>query len=478
MSVDLNLRPTLSLLGSEGITRLHGGAVQILAETGLNVHHPDMRQKLADAGARLGDDVRVYLSEEMVTSAIQSASKNVVIHDRLGKPVMPLGPHQMCFGTGSDLVNTRDAETLERRSSRSSDVSNAARLCDALEDIDFVMSFGLPADVPAPDIEPRQFYDMIANTTKPALMTSYSGLDTLQRMHDMACLVAGGDDAFRARPNYVMYGQFVSPLQHDLMAVERLIFCADHDVPLIYIPTIMPGASGPVTLAGSFALAVAESLAGLVMHQTQRPGAPFIFGACVSQLDMRTMLYPYGSPEWRLNDLAMAELSRHYGLPVFGTGGSTDSKTTDAQTGAESALGILAAVLAGTNLIHDVGYLESGLTGSLESIVLGAEHARWARHYIEGFDISAETLALDVIHQVGPGKQFLDQDHTIRHLRSRMWHPYVSDRDGFDAWESAGSKDYAARARDFALDLLKSHEPDALAPGIDKDLRRLANVDG
>ena len=123
-----------------------------------------------------------------------------------------------------------------------------------------------------------------------------------------------------------------------------------------------------------------------------------------------------------------------------------------------------------------MGYLESGLTGSLESIVLGAEHARWARHYIEGFDISGETLALDVIQQVGPGKQFLDQDHTIRHLRSRMWHPYVSDRDGFEAWEGAGSKDYAARARDFALDLLKSHEPEPLDSGIDGDLRRLANL--
>ena len=476
MSSELTLRPSLSLLGSEGIARLHSAAVRILEDTGLNVHHPGMRQRLADAGARLGDDVRVFLSEELVAGALDTACKKVVVHDRAGEPAMPLGPHQIYFGTGSDLVNTRDTETLERRPSRLSDVSNAARLCDALEDIDFVMSFGLPGDVPAPHVEPQQFYAMIANTTKPVLMTSYSGLDTLQHMHDMACLIAGGEDVFRAKPNYVMYGQFVSPLQHDLMAVERMIFCADHDVPLIYIPTIMPGASGPMTFAGSLALAVAEGLAGLVMHQTQRPGAPYIFGACVSQLDMRTMLFPYGSPQWRLNDLVMAELSRHYGLPVFGTGGSTDSKVTDAQTGAESALGILAAALAGTNLIHDLGYLESGLTGSLESIVLGAEHARWAKHYIEGVDISEETLALDVIARVGPGKQFLDQDHTVAHLRRVTWEPYVSDRDGFDAWQAAGSNDYAARAREFALDLLKSHESDPLDPSLNKDLRQLANL--
>jgi trimethylamine--corrinoid protein Co-methyltransferase len=161
---------------------------------------------------------------------------------------------------------------------------------------------------------------------------------------------------------------------------------------------------------------------------------------------------------------------------VFGTGGSTDSKVTDAQTGAESALGILSAALAGTNLIHDLGYLESGLTGSLESIVLGAEHARWAKHYIEGVDISVETLALDVIAQVGPGKHFLDQDHTLAHLRRVTWEPYVSDREGFHAWQASGSRDYAARAREFALDMLKSHEPDSLDPGLDVDLRRLAHL--
>ena len=478
MSTNLTLRPNLSLLGPEGIRRLHDAAVKILEDTGLNVHHPAMRQKLSDSGARLGDDVRVFLTGDLVGRALDTVCKSVVVHDRGGQPVMPLRPHQIYFGTGSDLVNTRDTETFHRRPSRLSDVSNAARLCDGLEDIDFVMSFGLPGDVPAPHIEPQQFYAMIANTTKPVLMTSYSGLDTLQRMHDMACLVAGGEDAFRARPNYVMYGQFVSPLQHDLMAVERLIFCADQDVPLIYIPTIMPGASGPMTFEGSLALAVAEGLAGLVMHQTQRPGAPYIFGACVSQLDMRTMLFPYGSPQWRLNDLVMGEMSRHYGLPVFGTGGSTDSKVTDAQTGAESALGILAAALAGTNLIHDLGYLESGLTGSLESLVLGAEHARWVRHYIEGLNISDETLALDVIAQVGPGKQFLDQDHTVDHLRRVTWEPYVSDRDCFDAWEASGSKDYASRAREFALDLLQSHVPDPIEPALDKDLRQLASIAG
>ena len=469
-------RPILNMMDSARIEQLHQAATTILEEVGLNVHHPEMRRKLGQAGAELGEGQRVHISAQMVEAALGTAKKEIVVHNRLGEPMMPLGPHQVYFGTGSDLVYTRDLESGKRRQSLLKDVARSARLCDALEDIDFVMSFALPGDVPNEDAEPQQYYALLHNTVKPVIMTSFSGLDALARMHEMACLVAGGDQAFRERPNYIMYGQFVSPLQHDQQAVERLIFCADHEVPLIYIPTIMCGASGPITLFGSLALAVAEALAGLVMHQVQCPGAPFIFGACVSQLDMRTALFPYGSPEWRLNDLVMAELARHYGLPVFGTGGATDSKQVDAQAGAEYAASLLMAAMAGTNLIHDVGYLDSGLTGSLESIVLGAEQIRWVKQFVGGFEVSEKTLAKDVLAQVGPAANFLGHDHTLEHLRRVMWVPYVADRRDYDGWVAAGGQDYAARAREHAQDLLSSHQPHPVNDAVEERLRELCNM--
>jgi len=470
-------QPHLTLMSQANIEQVHNAATTILEKTGLNIHHPEMRRRLAEAGARLGEDQRVYIPVAMVERALSTARRDVVVHNRLGEPVMPLGPHQIYFGTGSDLVYTRDIDTMERRVSVLEDAARAARLCDALDEIDFVMSCALPSDVSNEDAEPQQYYALLCNTIKPVIMTSFSGMDAFERMHEMACIVAGGDDVFRQRPNYIMYGQFVSPLQHDRQAVERLVFCADHEVPLIYIPTIMSGASGPLTLAGSLALAAAESLAGLVMYQTQRPGAPFIFGACVSQLDMRTMLFPYGSPEWRLNDLVMAELSRYYGLPVFGTGAATDSKVVDAQAGAEYASSLLVAALAGTNLIHDIGYLDSGLTGSLESILLSAEQIRWVKQFIAGIEVSEETLALQVIADVGPGRQFLEHDHTLKHLRRTMWVPYVTDRGGYDAWIAGGSKDYATRAREYARQLVRSHRPQALASSVETSLRELCRID-
>ncbi len=469
-------KPNLALTGQAEMERLHEAATQILETTGLNVHHPDLRRQLADAGARMGGGSRTYLPAEMVDRALQTAKRSVTIYNRLGEAAMTLEPRQAYFGTGSDLVYTRDLETGARRKSVLADAGRAARLCDALDEIDFVMSFALPSDVPNEHAEAQQYYTLLHNTVKPPIMTSFSGQDTFERMHQMACLIAGGEDAFRQRPNYIMYGQFVSPLQHDRQAVDRLVYCADHEIPLIYVPTIMPGASGPLTLAGSLALAAAESLAGLVMHQTRRPGGPFIFGACVSRLDMRTMLFPYGSPEWRLNDLVMAELSRYYGLPVFGTGGASDSKVLDAQAGIEFAASLLVAALAGTNLIHDVGYLDSGLTGSLESILLGAEQIRWVKQFLAGIEVSDETLALDVIAQVGPAQDFLGQDHTLKHLRRNMWIPYASCHSDFEAWAAGGQRDYASQARDCARRLLDSHQPEPIDESLDADLRRLCSL--
>lgn len=465
-------QPRLRLLDESRMEQLHGAALEILGSVGLNVHHPGLREKLAQAGAEIGENTRVRLPGDMVAAALESTPDQVVIHNREGEAVMPLGPHQVYFGTGSDLIYTYHSASGEQRKSVLEDVARAARLCDALEEIDFVMSFALPSDVPNEDAETEQFYTILKNTVKPAIMTSFSGLETFRRMHDMACLAAGGQEAFSRRPNYILYGQFVSPLEHDLQALERLVFCADHRVPLIYVPTIMSGASGPLTTYGSLALALSETLAGLVMHQLQNPGAPFITGACLSPLDMKTGLFPYGSAEWRLNDLALAELSRWYGLPVFGTGGASDSKLPDAQAGGEYAGSLLAAALAGTNLIHDVGYLNSGLTGSLESIILGADLIRWVKRFTGGFEVSPDTLARDVIEEIGPAGEFLSHDHTYTHLHRFAWQPYSLDHQDYDTWLAEGGKEYALRALDYAESVLNEHQPDPLEPELDQELQK------
>lgn len=447
-------RPSLSVLTPQQLNRIHNASLNILSETGVNIHSAQMRVLLAEAGAKVNDDLRVQIGSELVEKALSSAPSRIDIYDRNGDAAMVLEKTNCYFGTGSDLEYTLDHQSHQRRESTIKDVELSARICDKLPNIDFVMSFALPRDVESGNCEIEQFRAMLNSTTKPIIMTIYSGLKSFEQVHKLACESCGGEARFHQAPNYIVYGQFVSPLQHDAGAVDRLIFCADRRIPIIYVPTIMMGASGPVSLAGALALANAECLAGLVMHQLCAPGAPFIYGGCVSPLDMKTTVFGYGAPEWRLADAVLSELSLHYDLPVLGTAGATDAKTIDAQAGSEWAYSLLMCALAGTNLIHDVGYFESGLTGSLESLVICNEIIGMAKQVIRGFEIDDDALALDVVKQVGPAGNFMAQDHTLKRFRNDIWYPSLFNRDRFENWQADGLKDVLQRATERVAQLL------------------------
>lgn len=447
-------RPTLTVLTPGQLDKIHKASLNILSQTGVNVHSEQVRAMLAGAGAKVKDDLRVYISEELVQKALESAPACVDLYDRNGNPAMSLEGKNCYFGTGSDLEYTIDWQSQQRRQSVLKDVELAAQICEKLDNIDFVMSYALPGDIPSGRIEIEQIRVMLENTSKPLVMTVFSGLDAFEQLHQIACDACGGQEVFDTRPNYVMYGQFISPLQHDKEAIIRLMYCADKRIPVIYVPTIMMGASGPVSLAGALALANAECLAGLVMHQLRSPTAPFIYGGCVSPLDMKTTVFAYGSPEWRIADAVLSELSLHYNLPVFGTAGATDAPLFDAQAGAECAYSLLASALSGTNLIHDVGYRESGLTGSLESLVICDEIIGIAKQMIAGFEISEDTLALDMIKNVGPAGNFMAEQHTLDRFRKDIWYPSLFIRDRYENWKAQGAEDVLQRAGKRVKELL------------------------
>ena len=446
--------PTLTVLQPQQLDRIHQASLTILSQTGVNVHSEPVRQLLAAAGAKVEHDLRAYLPAHLVEQALASAPSRIDIYDRNGHSSMSLQGTNCYFGTGSDLEFTLDWRSGKRSASTLKDVELSARLCDKLEHIDFVMSFALPQEVPAARCAHEQLRVMLENTAKPILMTVFSGTESFAQMHELACRSCGGADRFRSSPNYIAYSQFVSPLQHDTDALARLVYCADNHIPLVYVPTIMMGASGPVSIAGALALANAECLAGLVMHQLRSPGAPFIYGGCVSPLDMKTTVFTYGSPEWRLTDAALSQLSQLYQLPIFGTAGATDTQSIDAQAGAEWAYSLLACALSGVNLIHDLGYLESGLTGSLQSLVICDEIVGMIKHFLQGIPVSEDTLALDLINHVGPAGNFLAEPHTLENFRKDIWYPALFNRDRFDNWHAQGSKDALQRATERVKHLL------------------------
>lgn len=429
----------LGVLDARQADRIHQASLEILSRTGVVVQSREALSLLAGAGAAI-DDVRVRIPGRLVAKALETAPKSITIHDRQGRVAMSLEDGRTYFGTGSDCPSVIDLETGQHRASTKADVARNARVCDGLVNIDFCMSMGIASDASQITSYVHQFDAMVRHTSKPLVFTA-QGADDMRDILDLAmAVVAGGREELKVRPRHILYNEPISPLNHTPDGLAKMMFAAEHGIPMIYIGSPMMGASAPVTMAGCIAQANAEGLSGLVIHQLKCPGAPFIYGADASILDMRTMIFVYGAPELQLMDMAFADLARRYQLPFFCIAGASDAKVLDAQAGAEMAQSLLVSALNGCNLIHDVGYLESGLCSSAESVVLADELIGMVRRYLAAFEISEDTLALDVIDRVGPTGDFLSDDHTLANYRRDVWYPAVFDRRRFEAWFADGGE--------------------------------------
>jgi trimethylamine--corrinoid protein Co-methyltransferase len=246
-------------------------------------------------------------------------------------------------------------------------------------------------------------------------------------------------------------------------------------MPIVYSPAPMMGGTAPVTLAGGLAVGTAEVLSGLVIHQLKNTGAPFVFGSGLHHLDMRTSISVYGAPEFQLARLGVADLGRFYGLPTWGYAGHSDSCIFDAQAASDSLYSVLIALQSRTNLVHDVGYLEAGLTCSPEMIVYTCEMISMLRYFNDGFTIDTDTLALDVIDSVGPGGNFMIEDHTIDRFRN-YWDPVLQTRHRLDAWKQAGGRTMEDRVRERTSELMKNAPGSPLPASLAEEVEYILGI--
>lgn len=467
--MDRTIGVTFDALTDAQFERLHLASLEILERTGCEVQGERALNLLREAGCRT-EGRRVWIPAALVRWALGVAPEKVTLCTRDGARVMPLEGRRVFFGTGSDLPKHLDLDTGERRPATADDMARIARLSDALPNIDFNMSMGIPSDKPRADNYLHGFASMVRHSRKPFIFTAQDWRD-MEDLWAMIVAVAGSAEGFAAAPFCGLYAEPVSPLIHTEIGAEKLVFCAQHGIPCAYVSGIMAGANAPISMAGAVALANAECLSGLVISQLARRGAPFIYGANVSVMDMRTAIYSYACPEFSLTNAVFASMAHRYRLPVWGLAGAPDAKVVDAQAGAEAAVSILTACLAGGHLVHDCGYLESGLTSSFEMICLADELIPMCRTIARGLEITDETLALDVIDRVGPAGHFLGDEHTARLCHTAHWIPKVLDRNNLAAWEAAGSQDLYRRLNERARAVLAEHSVPPLPADADAGIQ-------
>ena len=446
---ELYFKPRLQVVNDAQIAQIHEATLDVLQRTGVKITHPRALEILAGAGAMVIGD-RVKIPGWLVEDAIRKAPSRIVLAKRTGERTVFLERDKSFFGPSLDCVDYLDPRTHRRSRFVSQNVKATAALCDALPHFQWCMTIGMADDVPA-DIADRVIARNVFENCEKPLVFCCKDVNSVKDIYEMALLLCGGKETFDQAPTVVQYSEPISPLVYFDPAMDKLIYCAENRIPLINFPAPQCCGSSPATFAGALVQASAESLSGLVVHQLVAPGAPFIYGAFTTIMDMRSTIFSYGAVEMSLMTAAMAQMAQHYRLPFFGTAGATDAKFCDAQAGAEAALQILSAATAGSGLVHDCSsWMDHGSLASPEFMVLVHDIVDSVDHYMQGIPVTTETLALEVIHRVGPGGHYLQDPHTLAHFR-RVKYSEIFERMVHDQWKAAGAKTFEERLQEVTL---------------------------
>jgi trimethylamine--corrinoid protein Co-methyltransferase len=452
----------LRVLSETEIGEVHAAALTVLAESGVFVDYPRALEALAARGAQVDPAAgRVRIPPRLVEDALRTCPSTFALYNREGQEALRVGGDDVHFATSSCAI--RYQEGAIARPSRAEDLVRLTRVADALPQIDLVSTMVVAGEAPKTLADTYRLYLVLANASKPIITGAFSE----QGLLDMKSLLDAVTDGRAADAPLAIFDACPSPaLKWTAISAANIMDGAAAGLPMEFVSMPMPGATTPVTLAGSIVVHTAETLSGVVLAQTVRPGAKLVWGGAPVGFDMRYGTTPLSSAEAVLLGVASAQMGKHYGLPTHTYAGLSDAKLLDAQAGLETAFSGTVAALAGVNLIAGAGALDFVGTQSLEKLVLDAESVGAVRRLLRGVDVSPETLARDLICRLGPGGDYLAQPHTRRFFRSEVHFPGPAiDRLDRKSWEARHASDALARAKTAVETILSKPEAGSLDPG-------------
>jgi len=467
---ELHFKPKLQVINDDQMRHIHRATLEVLERTGVKMTHPRGLELLDGAGASVEGD-RVRIPAWMVEDAIRKAPSRVILGNRNGERSVFLEEDKSWFGPSLDCIDYLDPMTDERSRFTSEHCRITATLADALPNFHWSMIIGMADDQP-PDIADRVIVRQALTYCEKPLVFCCKDTNSERDIYEMALLICGGKENFEKAPIIVQYSEPISPLEYYDPAVDKMLFTVEHGIPLINFPAPQACGSAPATFAGTIVQGSAESLSGLVLAQIARPGAPFIYGAFTTIMDMQTSVFSYGAPEMSLMVAAMAQMAQYYRLPFFGTAGSTDAKFCDAQASAEATLQCLSSAAVGSGLVHDCSsWIDHGSLVSPAFMVLVNEILYNVNQYMQGLPVTEETLAIDLIDRVGPGGHYLQEAHTMEHFR-KVRYSKLFERSIYDQWKEMGAKRFEERLRDLTHEAMQ-HQPASLDSDVIKELDRM-----
>ena len=463
----LPLTQRLDVLSPDAVARIHDATLTVLERVGIEVRSTEVIARLERAGADADAEARrVRLPRTVVEEALALPPRDLLLAGRDPACDLVLDGANGYLAVDGNAAEILDHVTGERRASTKDDLATITRVADALPEIGFQWQAVAARDTPLVAQPLHELHAQLTNTTKHLQLMTAALPRQAEGAVAIAQIVAGGEDALRARPILSAFQTSLSPLTYDGPPLEAAAVYGTAGVPCGFVAMPISCATAPSTRAASLVQSNAEVLAGIVSLQLLVPGAPTFYGACGTVMDLRSGAAACGGPEDLLFQLASAQLARRYGVPSNIGTFATGAKSPDWQAGAENGLSMMASWLGGAEMLCGAGLLYGARVYSAVELLLDTELFGLVRSMTEGFTIDAEDLGLEVIEEVGPGGHYLAQPHTLRNMR-RMWQPRFFGREMWEDWESAGKPEPRERARERLLQILEEHVPAPLPDGVE-----------
>ena len=468
----VNPLPPIEVLSADQIEAIHHASLRVLAESGMKVLSCAARERLARAGARVDHSERmVRFDPSMVEELIALAPPQFTVRARNPARTVTIGGNHINFlpvGGPSFVSDT----------GRGRRAGSYRELCDFLRLVhcfDILHAGGAspfePLDLPAESRHLDKCYAAITSHDKiwsAPMLGGFRARDALE----MLCITHGIDyGQLSAQP--IGFGNINtnSPRQLDESMSDALTVFAEAGQPVVVTPFTLLGAMAPSTIAGALTQQNAEALAGMVLAQAVKPGAPVVYGGFTSNVDMKSGAPAFGTPEYVKATQAGGQLARRYRVP-FRASNTNASNVVDAQAAYESEMSIWASVTSHANLVaHAGGWLEGGLVASFEKLVIDAEMLQMMAECLRPIVVDEDTLAMEAIAEVAPGGHFFGTSHTIARYEHVFYAPVVSDWSNFETWEERGALTATERAHRIWKQLLAEYEAPPLDPAVDEALR-------
>jgi trimethylamine--corrinoid protein Co-methyltransferase len=465
---------TIEVLSKEEIQAVHQTVLELMKDPGIKIEHEEALDIFKRGGADVDLEKHVvHIAPSLVEYALNHAPRFMKVCGRDPKYDLKSnnGVH---YSGGHGATMVFDFDTGERRAATKKDLENNVRVHDALENTHFIFPEIYPQDVPEKALDRHISQALLSNTEKPVIATAYDG-EGAKDLLKMGIAIAGSEEALRQRPMFTVSLGVISPFifQPDRVDVLLEMCRSGHPFQVYTIPSA--GTTSPVTLAGTLALMTAELLSGLVLTQLVNPGAPVRLMGYAGTADMRSGEFTFASPEKTLMAGALAQMLRFYGVPQGVHGSTTRANVSDAQAGYETGMLNLFAALSGSDVVIECtsASLENTAASVPEQAVIGNEICSFINRILQGIEVNPDTLAVDVIREIGPGGEYLTHDHTMEYFMTEHWDAKLGSRLPRDLWEEKGAMDIRTKARETYKKILATHRPKPLDPKVQKKLQQI-----